>query len=123
MKEALEKTEDSIRNWIEPTGPTRDTISAEELFWLRVDAGELYLEEMQVPPDVKGQLKKSPAFWAWFRSIWHFNDLYLLKHYRAKYELIPIDWYYLWQIQRMQGYKPNRVIMEMALKAEVGEEV
>lgn len=89
-------------------------LTDESLFWLRVDVGNEYLERMNVPPEVREELRNDKAFWNWVQQIWFLNDLYICKHWKETYGYMPIEEYELWQSDLFKKYKVNRTIISAA---------
>lgn len=91
----------------------RPEVSPEKIFWLRLDVGQHYLfHHLCIPHSDADVLSKDPAFWAWWRSVWHINDLTLLAHIERN-ELSILE-YELLMRPRQYRYKPNRVVMASA---------
>lgn len=113
LKERIAKSEEKIIYLLR-----REQVTAEELFWLRVDMGRQYLEEMKLPERDRKMLQDDPAFWAWWRSVWAIEDMrtYRLLSERAK-ELGTRP-FMIWsdyvriRLATCFCYKVNRTLME-----------
>lgn len=58
-------------------------MSADRLFWARVDVGREYLLQ-KYGEKKRDLLQYHPDFWVWWRFIWHLNDKDMLDYMHEK---------------------------------------
>lgn len=70
----MDATEAEVLRWM---GKEWDT---KRLFWLRVEIGQDYLRNRYKLATDRKKVQDSPAFWKWWRQVWHINDRRWLAH-------------------------------------------
>ncbi len=91
MDKRMADTEAEVLRWM-----GRDW-DKERLFWLRVEIGQDYLRERYPRATDRKKVQDSPAFWQWWRQVWHINDRRWLAHLasaRLPEEAVPYEYHH-----------------------------
>lgn len=69
--------------------------------------------------EILSQFSRHQLFWSWFRNHWHIRDYGFIQDTKGLSQAEKLEYYK--SLHNMQGfrYKPHRVVMDMAMYAEV----